>query len=245
MKDIIGIVYAISEAAGNTCQNLVCKMAPNNIDVIIFPDPQVEAFQHAKTLQDKEEKINFVTKTLYRGIEKLAADGATMIILAANSVHIAFDNLSNLVAQNFPHIQMLSIVDAATNDCKKYNTVAIFGSNPTIESGMYQEKLRNEKINILPCEKSDQAIIHQIISSGYTAATMPDNLRQEIYRICTNLKNNGCDAVVLACTELPMLLNENNYAGLNFVDSNKALAEYAIRALSEKSLSNVDIAYRI
>lgn len=228
MMSTIGIIYAISEVAGNNCFNLVRDLAPMDVEVIAFSDPQVSVFKNAALIEDQEEKINVIAHALYRGIEQLAEHGATVIILAANSVHIAFDRLSEIVKKQFPSIEILSIVDAVTKECKKYSSVAIFGSNATIKSRMYHKKLENENITIKPFTDDEQAVIHKLISSGYTENTIPSNIRTKIKGVCKNARKDGCDAVVLACTELPMLLVEEDYAGLVYIDSNKILAEYAI-----------------
>lgn len=240
MKNTIGIVYAISAVAGHACAHLVSKMAPKGVEVITFADSQIQAFQKAKLMQNKEDKINFIAATLFKGVETLAQNGAAVIILSANSVHIAFNKLYELTKARFPYIQILSILDAVASECSKYETVAIFGTNATIESGMYQEKLINEEVAFLPCEADDQAIINEIISSGYNPTTFPDNLRYEIRRIGEDLKNKGCQAIVLACTELPLLLHHEDYANLPYIDSNKVLAEYAIKTVKEAHIVNAD-----
>jgi aspartate racemase len=233
MKHTIGIVYAISKEAGNACYNYLSKIVPGNISVIAFENPQVEIFSQAKLIPNKSERIQAIAEALYSGVKTLISNGATVIIIAANSVHIAFDRLREMSVAEFPYVEVLSIVDAVVDSCKKYPSVAIFGSNATIESEMYQEKLSSEQIAVIPLDASEQAIINNAISAGYMPLTMPAELHREIRDICEKLKCRGCDAVVLACTELPLLLDADDFAGLDMIDSNQALAEYAVKIIKD------------
>lgn len=231
MKHTMGIVYAISQEAGNACYNYLRQIAPDNITVIAFEDPQVKAFSEAKLISNPSEKVQMIAETLFRGVKSLANSGATLIIIAANSVHIAFDRLREMTAAVLPDVKVLSIVDAVVDDCKKYSSVTIFGSDATISSGMYQEKLNSRQINVVTLDANEQAVINKAITEGYTPTSMPTELRQEIRGICEKLKGTGGDAVVLACTELSSLLDADDFAGLAVVDSNQTLAEYVVKSI--------------
>ncbi len=184
----IGIVYAISEAAGNNCFNLIRDLAPRDINVIAFSDPHVSAFKMASSIQNQEERINVTAQILYNGVEQLALNGATVVVLAANSVHVAFDRLCEMVKLTFPNIEILSIVDAVADKCKRYRSVVIFGSNATINSKIYHQKLERENVAIHLLSNDEQAFVHGLISSGYTPSTIPHSTHSDIHDICQKAK---------------------------------------------------------
>ncbi|MBY0544400.1 MAG: aspartate/glutamate racemase family protein [Gammaproteobacteria bacterium] len=225
MKKTIGIVYAISEIAGAACYDGIIKRLPVDTNVLVYDDPQKEAFRQANKIIDNNEKINVIVDTLYTGISTLAEKGVDIIIISANSVHIAFEQLQLKVNAVYPNVRLLSIIDAVLDACNNIHSVAILGSEGTIKSRLYHKKLAAANIQIVNLLPQEQEVINNIISSGKIA------VRDEIRNIFVRLKSIGCQSAILACTELSLLLDVQDYCDFPYVDSNIALANYAISAL--------------
>jgi aspartate racemase len=78
-------------------------------------------------------------------------------------------------------------------------------------------------------ERDDRERINQVIFDELVYGRLEDQARVEFVRIIAKLKQQGCDAVALACTELPLLIDERN-SPLPTLDSTRILARAALRA---------------
>ena len=112
---------------------------------------------------------------------------------------------------------------------KHYREVAIFASNSTVNSRLYHKAIEAIGIEILPLYQEEQVIIDQIIPGGSSKETLHLPLKQQVCAISSRLKQKECEAIILACTELPALLDDETYQGVNIVNSNAVLASAAVR----------------
>lgn len=201
----IGIVYAISHAAGEYCKRQIEKNGYPASEIIMH---ECAANEYKMAPND----LFKISKLINQSIDNLAKRGASIIIIAANSVHQAFDLVNEYVTNKYPEIELLSIVDASVNNVllHKYKTVAIFGSNSTINSNIYQKQLQKAGINTLLLRDEEQSIVNSLISMGVSADTVNVKMKENIITIADNLKRRGCDAIILACTELPLIFNADN-----------------------------------
>lgn len=225
MKKTIGIVYAISEIAGDACYERLSQICPNDVHILTYKNTQKEQLQTTKIIEDEAKKRQAIAEILYTSVSTLAEQGADIIIIAANSVHIAFNELTIKVKQSYPHLHLLSIVDAVTQACINLKSIAILGSDATVQSNLYQRALAQNERKIYPLLSQEQYIINEIVSSG----KMSVGARGEVQNLCSRLKHEGCEAVILACTELPLLLEAQDYCGISYIDSTEALIQHSMR----------------
>ena len=116
--------------------------------------------------------------------------------------------------------------------------MAVLGAQWTMRSGLYDGPMRRRGIEpIIPGEE-DQRAIHSIITEELFAFRVREESTARLLAIVEKLKARGCQAVVLACTELPLALNEEN-CGVGVLDTTRLLAERALafsRAEAERKL---------
>jgi len=219
----IGIVYAISRTAGEHCKNLVEENSYHSLEIITHECP-------ADEYKASSNDIQGIGRLLQQSINDLATRGADTIIIAANSVHRAFDIVDEYVKKTYPDVRLLSIIDTAVEEAMKqsYKTVSVFGSNSTINSSMYQDKLQKSGIKCLALTDNEQKIINTLITSGVAPDTISDDMKEKVFAIANRLKKSGCDAIILACTELPLIFNSDNLR-ISVVDTSLALALAAVR----------------
>lgn len=232
----IGIVYAISQIAGEHCKKQIeDAQIDTPFDIVMHECPATEY----KLAADDLKKI---AGLVLKSISDLQMRGARVIIIAANSVHRAFGIIDEYLRRFFPHVNLLSIVDVTVKECirQKYKTVAIFGSNTTINSSIYQNMLRFVGIEILLLTQEEQNLLNSIIVSGESPFTISQDKKEGVIAIAHRLKALNCDAVILACTELPLIFNAYNL-DIEIVDSSQVLAHAAVSAVN-KLLSSKTIA---
>jgi aspartate racemase len=229
----IGIVYAISRAAGEHCRNLIISNGHSQHEIITHESLPIE-------YKAASNDIPQIAELIKHSVDDLARRDANVIIIAANSVHRAFDMVNEYVKNTYPAIELLSIVDTAVNEIENqnYTTVSIFGSDSTINSNIYQDKLKKAGIGVIILESDEQAVINLLITIGISPYTITEEIKDKVLTIANRLKESGCEAIILACTELPLVFNSNNLH-ISVIDTNLSLAKAAIAKVNPTTTYNI------
>ena len=157
--------------------------------------------------------------------EKLARAGADFLICPDNTIHRAFD----LVAPHSPR-PWLHIVEEVANEARRqnYRRLALLGTRYTMEGPVYPAKLAAAGIEYAvptPEERQrlDQIIFDELVNAKFTPQALSYYLE-----VIGRLKSLNCDAVVLGCTEIPLLVTPE-VSPLPTLDSTRILARAAVR----------------
>lgn len=158
-------------------------------------------------------------------IERLARAGADFALLASNTPHAIFDELS----RRSP-IPLLSIVEAAADAAQKHGheTPGLLGTRYTMQGRAYPDVFARRGMKILAPNPDDQVYVHdaymeQLVFEDFRAET-----REGFVRVIERLKRDGADAVLLAGTEIPLLLREAPDVGIPLLDTAKIHADRAV-----------------
>lgn len=156
-------------------------------------------------------------------INRTAKAGADFAIISANTPHIAFDDV---VARS--SIPVLSILDVAAGYCDRhgYKNVGILGTSWTVDSHLYDSPLQKRGMAPVYVSESDQAIVMHAIEKELVRGIFLEETTSALVRIAKDLAVR-CDAIVLACTELPLVLTEEN-CGIKVVDTTRLLSHAAL-----------------
>ena len=162
-------------------------------------------------------RLDDLVDYLAEGIDRLARAGADFAFMAANSPHLVFDEV-----QRRSPIPLLSIV-RATGDyarARGLKKVGLFGTRFTMHADFYPREFERAGIAIVPPKEAEQEFIHgKYIGELLKNKFLPET-RTEILRIAERMKEeDGIEAVVLAGTELPLLLRDSAPAGIEFLDT--------------------------
>jgi aspartate racemase len=163
---------------------------------------------------------------LLTAIEKLPRAGADFGIIAANTPHIVFDQ----VAPKSP-VPLISIVEAtcAYAKARKLKQLALFGTRYTMRADFYPKVFAREGIELVVPESKDQDYIHE----KYFAELVPGNFLPEtragLLAIVDRMKDKiDIDGVILAGTELPLLLRGESHNGVSLLDTGKVHCQAAV-----------------
>lgn len=161
--------------------------------------------------------------SLADSINRTAKAGAEFAIISANTPHIAFDDI---VAQS--NIPVLSILDVAADHCKKrgYKRVGVLGTNWTVKNALYNGPLQKREMAAVYVPDSDQEIVMNAIVNELINGLILENTTSELVRIAKELATR-CDGIILGCTELPLVLTEQN-CGIEVVDTTRLLSHAAL-----------------
>jgi len=163
---------------------------------------------------------------LLEAIGKAARAGAEFAIISANTPHIVFDE----VAPNSP-IPLISIVEAtcAAAKARKLKRLALFGTRYTMQSNFYPKVFAREGIGLLMPEREEQDYIHEKYFSELVPGKFLLETRAGLLAIVDRMKaKSGIDGVILAGTELPLLLRDPDHNGIPFLDTTKIHCEAAV-----------------
>ena len=163
---------------------------------------------------------------LLQAIGKLARGGADFGIISANTPHIVFDE----VASQSP-IPLLSIVEATCAVAKARNLkrLALFGTRYTMQATFYPKVFSREGIELIVPERDDQDYLHEKYFSELVPGKFLPETRAGLLAIVDRMKaRSDIDGVVLAGTELPLLLRDPEYHATPFLDTTKIHVEAAV-----------------
>ena len=163
---------------------------------------------------------------LLEGIAKLARAGADFGLIAANTPHIVFDD----VAPKSP-ILLISIVEAtcAAAKTRKLKRLALFGTRYTMQATFYPKVFSREGIELLVPEPSDQDYIHDKYMNELVPGKFLPETRAGLLAIVDRMKaKSDIDGVILAGTELPLILRDPDHNGIAFLNTTKIHCEAAV-----------------
>lgn len=151
---------------------------------------------------------NTLSEWLIASIHRLHGAGAKFAAIAANTAHIVFDEIK----AGSP-IPVIGIVDETCKfaHAKGLKKLVVFGTGFTMESGMYEKACARYGIQAIVPSKEDQVIIHNIIFPNLEAGIVLEEEKAAMLGIAKKmLEAHQADALVLGCTELPLIIKEGD-----------------------------------
>ena len=225
----IGIVACSAEGAA-LCYRTICVEAAE----LLGPYRHPEVSMHGHNFADYVKFINAndwagVAQLMLSSAEKLARAGADFLIAPVNTVHQAFD----LVEHRSPR-PWLNIAVEVANEAKRhgYKRLAVLGTRALMEGPVYREKLKAAGIeHRIPGAEQRERIHHAIFDELVQGVFLP---RTQAYltEVIRTLQDEGCDAVVLGCTEIPLVMSPEQ-SPLPMLDSTRLLARAALKKAIE------------
>jgi aspartate racemase len=159
-------------------------------------------------------------------IQKLARAGADFGLIAANTSHIIFDDIAPKAA-----IPLISIVEVT---CRKtiergLKRLGLFGTRFTMQAEFYPKVFAREGIELVTPKSADQEYIHSKYMNELVAGKFLPETRASLLGIVDRLEQEkNIDGVILAGTELPLILRDPAYHGIPLLDTMKIHAEAAV-----------------
>lgn len=229
MSRHIGIVACSGEGAA-LCYRTICDESP----ALMGRHRHAEVSMHTHSLGEYMEHVyrgdwSGVAGLMLSSAEKLKAAGADFLICPDNTIHHAFE----LVAPRSP-LQWLHIVDetAAVAKARGFRKLAVTGTRYTMEGTVYQTKLPAAGFEFLVPNAEERVEIDRIIFEELVYGIFQPEGRAFFQQVIARMKGEGCDAAVLGCTEIPLIIDDAS-SPLPTLDSTRILARAAIRKALE------------
>jgi aspartate racemase len=159
-------------------------------------------------------------------VDRLAGAGAGLAMVASVMMHLAYDR----VAATAP-IPMLSILEALADAAKARGLMRLgmLGARPTVEGAFFARPFDAAGITLVRPDEADRAWVHEIYFGELVRGQFRDEVRDRLVAIIEGMRERErIDGVILAGTELPLILREPEYAGVPALDAIGIHVEAAI-----------------
>lgn len=163
-------------------------------------------FYEVEVLQHKGE-WETLTKLMIKESINLKNAGAECIVICTNTMHL----MSSEIETN-TGLQVIHIADATGDEIvkRKVEKVLLIGTKFTMEGDFYKERLEAKGIEIIIPDKQDRQIIHDIIYNELVLGIIKPESKRKYINIINKMVERGAQGVILGCTEIPLLINEND-----------------------------------
>jgi len=220
----VGIVGCSAEGAA-LCYRTICAQGA----AILGPHAHPQISMHTHSLShyvdclDRDDMAG-VGDLMLSSAEKLQLAGAEFLICPDNTIHQAMDYVASRSVLPWLHIAEVVASEAAT---RQYRRVALTGTRWLVESEVYPEKLAAAGVDYVRPNEDERQRISQIIMDELVYGIFRPESVVYFQEVIERLRQEDCDAVVLGCTEIPLILNDVN-SPLPTLDSTRLLAAAAL-----------------
>jgi len=225
MAKHIGIVACSAEGAA-LCYRTICTEGANLMGRYAHPEVTMHTFSLSEYMRYIEAgDWENVASLVLSSVAKVARAGADFAICPDNTIHLAFD----LFVKESP-IPWLHIAEEVAAEAKhqNYKCLGVLGTRFLMEGPVYPTKLAAVGIEHRLPEVKDRERINEIIFDELIRGRFSTEARVYFEKVIDGLKNQGCDAVVLGCTEIPLLVTQES-SPLPMLDSTRLLARAALK----------------
>lgn len=225
MPQHIGIVACSAEGAA-LCYKTICGESAG----LMGPHAHPEVSMHTHSLADYVERLDrgdraSVAELMLSSANKLARAGADFLICPDNTIHQAMAHV--LPRSPLPWLHIAEVV-AAEAAARGYRKLGITGTRWLIDSEVYPQKIEAQGLAWLRPTDAERDETNRIIMDELVQGVLTPQAVAAYQRVMERMKNEGCDAVILGCTEIPLIMNDRN-SPLPTLDSTRLLARAALK----------------
>jgi aspartate racemase len=227
----VGIVAVSAEGAA-LCYRTICLEGAALFGPHDHPEITLHGFSLAgyQRLID-DDRWDAVGEMLLESAMKLVQSGAQLLICPDNTVHQGLDLVRGRSPAPWIHIAEEVAREARRRGFKR---IGILGTRFLMEGPVYRTRLAPAGIEHRVPNAGQRARINQIIYDELVQARIVPESRAYFQNVIRDLAADGCDAVALACTEIPMLIDSAD-SPLPILDSTRILARAALRKANAQS----------
>lgn len=220
----IGIVACSAEGAA-LCYRTICLESPQ----FLGPHAHPEISMHSHSFADYMQCIyrgdwQGVGELMLSSADKLANIGADFLICPDNTIHQALARIEPLARLPWLHIAEVVAAEAVQ---RGFRRLGLTGTRWLVESEVYPERLAPHELEYIRPNTVEREEINRIIMEELVNGVFRPEAVAIFQRVIGRLKEEGCDAVVLGCTEIPLIVSDSN-SPLPTLDSTRLLARAAL-----------------
>ncbi len=225
MPQHIGIVACSAEGAA-LCYRTICVEGAQ----LLGPHDHPEVSMHTHSLAEYMKCINRgdwqgVGELMLSSANKLGKIGADFLICPDNTIHQALRYVEPQSPLPWLHIAEVVTTEAAA---RNFRSIGLTGTRWLVESEVYPEKLTARGLQCVRPNAAERDAINRIIMDELVYGVFKPDSVACFQQVIARMKEQGCDGVVLGCTEIPLIMSDAN-SPLPTLDSTRLLARAALR----------------
>lgn len=178
---------------------------------------EIQKLQH----EDKWEELDIL---MTEAAKRLQVGGADFIMLATNTMHMCVDAIKEEIEIPFLHIAQATCSAINSKELKK---VALLGTKFTMEKDFYKSILNEGDVEVIIPNEDERNVVHNIIYEELVQGVINDESREKFKTIISRLQREGAEGVVLGCTEIPLLISQDDVE-IEVFDTTRIHAEKAV-----------------
>ena len=231
MTQHIGIVGCSAEGAA-LCYRTICVEGASILGEYAHPEVSMHTPSFSEYIKCLESgDVAGVGDLMLASAHKLEKIGADFLICPDNTIHQAFDYVAS--RSPLPWIHIAEVVAAEAVE-RGFRRLGLTGTKWLVDSKVYPEQLAARSLeyarpDTVECKEIDRIIFDELVNSIFREEAV-------VYfqRTIERLKQSGCDAVILGCTEIPLIIDDTN-SPLPTLDSTRLLARAALRRATSRT----------
>lgn len=224
MAKHIGIV-AVSYEGAALCYQTICAEAAAVMGEHNHPEITMHCFALADYVAFASKRDwEGVAGLLLKSVEKVAFAGADFAICPANTPHEAFDFV--IPRSPIPWLHIVEVV-AEVAAAKGMSKLGVLGTKFLMEGKVYPEVLSNRGIAAVIPEADQRQKINTFIFEELVKGKLVSSTKDYFRGVVGELGSEGCDGVVMGCTEIPLILSQQDVE-VPLLDSTRLLAKAAL-----------------
>jgi aspartate racemase len=221
----IGIVGCSAEGAA-LCYRTICSEGAALLGAHAHPEVTLHTPSLAEYVEhlDRDDMVG-VGERMLASARKLQRAGADFLICPDNTIHRAFAYVQP--RSPLPWLHIAEVV-ASTARERGYRRLGLTGTHWLVDSDVYPEQLDAQGLECVKPDAQDRETMGRIIMDELVCGIIAPGSIDALLSVIQRLKDQRCDAVILGCTELPLVLDDRN-SPLPTLDSTRLLARAALR----------------
>ncbi len=225
MPQHIGIVACSAEGAA-LCYRTICAEGERLCGAHAHPEVSLHGHSLAAYVRCLDAgDLDGVAELMLASAEKLARAGVDFLICPDNTVHQAFECVAARSPRPWLHIAEVVAAEAAA---RGFGRLGLLGTRWLVDSEVYPAKLAARGQACVRPDAPERDAVSRIIMDELVRGVFRPGSAARLRQVITGLRQAGCDAVILGCTELPLVIGDADSA-LPTLDSTRLLARAALR----------------
>ena len=226
----IGLIGGITPESTILYYQILNKLSANQLGKVHSAELIINSFDFGQISQlVKQGKWDLLDKKMAETATNLENSGASCILICANTMHLCIDAVRKVV-----RIPVIHIADSTAKEIQKkgIQKVALLGTKYTMEKDFFRDILNEHSIETIIPDAEERDEIHRIIYDELAQGEFKKSSKESYLKIIDSLILNGAEGIILGCTEIPLLINQNDVS-LPIFDTTKIHAAAAFKFATE------------
>jgi len=226
----IGLIGGITPESTILYYQILNKLSANQLGKVHSAELIINSFDFGQISKlVKQGRWDLLDKKMAETATNLENSGASCILICANTMHLCIDAVRKVVG-----IPVIHIADTTAKEIQKkgIQKVALLGTKYTMEKDFFRDILNEHSIETIIPDAKERDEIHRIIYDELAQGEFKKSSKESYLKIIESLILNGAEGIILGCTEIPLLINQNDVS-LPVFDTTKIHAAAAFKFATE------------